>query len=217
MAILTPTGSDRLLITSNSTWRWPLREWLRNGSRQRWSATLALFCLVLSCIAGSAGGADAPAAAAPNMERGVKAAFLYKFLGYVEYPPQEANGALVVGVMGADDIAAELLRVTAGRAVGGRSVMVRAVREGEPLTGLNMLFIGSEVARPAPVLRAAQQAGVLSVTEADNGLQQGSVINFRLVEDRVRFEVSLPAAEKNNIRLSSRLLSVAYHVLKGGQ
>jgi hypothetical protein len=80
-----------------------------------------------------------------------------------------------------------------------------------------MLFIGSEVARPAPVLRAAQQAGVLSVTEADNGLQLGSVINFRLVEDRVRFEVSLPAAEKNNIRLSSRLLSVAYHVLKGGQ
>jgi hypothetical protein len=213
MAILTPTGSNGLLITSASIWAWLLRQCLRDWSRQRWSATLALFCLVLSCIAGSAGGA----AAAPNMERGVKAAFLYKFLGYVEYPPQEANGALVVGVMGADDIAAELLRVTAGRAVGGRSVMVRAVREGEPLTGLNMLFIGSEVARPAPVLRAAQQAGVLSVTEADNGLQLGSVINFRLVEDRVRFEVSLPAAEKSNLKLSSRLLSVAYHVLKGGQ
>lgn len=217
MALLTPTGSAGLLLTSTATWAGPLREWLRKWSRQRWPATLALFCLALSCIAGSAGGADAPPGAAPDIERGVKAAFLYKFLGYVEYPPQEATGALVVGVMGADDIAAELLRVTAGRAVGGRGVMVRAVRDGEPLTGLHMLFIGSEVARPAPVLRAAQQSGVLSVTEVDNALQLGSVINFRLVDDRVRFEVSLPAAEKSNIRLSSRLLSVAYHVLKGGQ
>jgi hypothetical protein len=58
---------------------------------------------------------------------------------------------------------------------------------------------------------------VLTVTESDNGLQQGSVINFRLVEDRVRFEVSLPAAEKCGLKLSSRLLSVAYHVLKGSQ
>ncbi|MRV74012.1 DUF4154 domain-containing protein [Duganella sp. FT92W] len=174
----------------------------------------ALLCatlmVALSCLAV---GADAPAA--NGVERGVKAAFLYKFLGYVEYPQE--TGPLVVGVLGADDIGAELARITTGRNVGGRPITVRTLREGDGLTGLHMLFIGADAARSTAMLRAAQQQGVLTVTESDNGLQQGSVINFRLVEDRVRFEVSLPAAEKNGLKLSSRLLSVAYHVLKGSQ
>jgi len=177
-------------------------------------AMLALLCatlmVALSCMAV---GADAPV---PNgVERGVKAAFLYKFLGYVEYP--QDTGPLVVGVLGADDIGAELARITTGRNVGGRTVSVRVLRDGDSLTGLHMLFVGADAQRGTALLRAAQQQGVLTVTESDNGLQQGSVINFRLVEERVRFEVSLPAAEKNGLKLSSRLLSVAYHVLKGSQ
>jgi hypothetical protein len=177
-------------------------------------AMLALLCatlmVALSCMAV---GADTPAA--NGVERGVKAAFLYKFLGYVEYPQE--TGPLVVGVLGADDIGAELARITTGRNVGGRAVTVRILREGDGLTGLHMLFVGADAQRSAALLRSAQQQGVLTVTESDNGLQQGSVINFRLVEERVRFEVSLPAAEKNGLKLSSRLLSVAYHVLKGNQ
>lgn len=178
-------------------------------------AILAMLCatltVALSCLAV---GADAPVQ--ESVERGVKAAFLYKFLGYVEYPQE--SGPLVVGVMGADDIGAELGRITAGRSVGGRPVTVRMLREGDALAGLNMLFLGSDAQRSASVLRAAQQQqGLLTVTESDNGLQLGSVINFRLVEERVRFEVSLPAAEKCGLKLSSRLLSVAYHVLKGSQ
>jgi hypothetical protein len=74
----------------------------------------------------------------------------------------------------------------------------------------------AEGARASALLRAAQQANVLTVTEGVNGLQAGSVINFRLVDDRIRFEVSLDAAEKSNLKLSSRLLSVAYAVQKGG-
>lgn len=176
---------------------------------------LALLCLTLTCIAG---GASQGAASPPSVERSVKSAFLYKFLGYVEFPDTpEAAAPLTVGVVGADDISAELLRITAGRSVNNRPVAVRTQKEGDSLAGLQMLFIGAEVARPAALLRAAQQASVLSVTEADNGLQQGSVINFRVVEDRVRFEVSLAAAEKGNLKLSSRLLSVAYAVQKGGQ
>jgi hypothetical protein len=56
---------------------------------------------------------------------------------------------------------------------------------------------------------------VLLVTECANGLQAGSIINFRVVEERVRFDVSLDAADRNHIRLSSRLLTVASHVSKG--
>jgi hypothetical protein len=184
------------------------------GAARSMLAMVALLCatlmVALSCLAV---GADAPAV--NGVERGVKAAFLYKFLGYVEYP-QDA-GPLVVGVLGADDIGAELARITTGRNVGGRPITVRMLHENDSLAGLHMLFVGADAGRGGAMLRGAQQQGVLTVTETDNGLQQGSVINFRLVEDRVRFEVSLPAAEKSGLKLSSRLLSVAYHVQKGSQ
>lgn len=180
-----------------------------------------LLALCLALALGAAApwpAARAADAASASVERGVKAAFLYKFLGYVEFPAQlEAGAPYVVGIAGADDIAAELNRISVGRNVNGHPVTARTLREGEPVAGLQLLFIGAgEGARGAALLRAAQQANVLTVTEGPNGLQGGSVINFRLVDDRIRFEVSLDAAEKSNLKLSSRLLSVAYAVVKGG-
>jgi hypothetical protein len=55
----------------------------------------------------------------------------------------------------------------------------------------------------------------LIVTESEGALRQGSVINFIVVDEHVRFEISLESARGRNIRLSSRLLSVAYHVQPG--
>jgi hypothetical protein len=165
----------------------------------------------LSCLAG---GAQPALPGVPTLERSVKAAYLSKFLGYVEFGEAAPNAPLNVGVLAADDIATELARITAGRPIGGRPVQVRRLRDGDTLEGLQMVFIGADAARPLQALRAASEKSVLSVTEMDNGLQQGAMINFRLVDDRVRFEVSLPAAEKGGLRLSSRLLSVAYHIQK---
>lgn len=173
---------------------------------------LAMLLLAFSCLSVNAqqGGP------APILERSVKAAFLYKFLGYMEFPA-DPGPSLVVGVLGADDVAAELAQITNGRSVGSRSISVRKLSDGDALSGLNLLFVGADAALPVATLRAAEKNGTVTVTEQDNGLQVGSVINFRLVDERVRFEVSLPAAERCNVRLSSRLLSVAYHVQKGGQ
>jgi hypothetical protein len=86
-----------------------------------------------------AGGTPAHAQAGGlSIERGVKAAFLYKFLGYVEFTPslpREAGAPLTVGVLGADDIAAELNRITQGRNVNGHPVFVRVLHEGDGLAG----------------------------------------------------------------------------------
>ncbi|QBI02549.1 YfiR family protein [Pseudoduganella albidiflava] len=179
----------------------------------------ALLALVLLCVALSGPAIGQPAApAAPNLERSVKAAYLFKFLGYVEFLAPKDSGEegspLAVGVLGADDVAAELARITAGRTVNGRPIAVRSLREGEPVAGLRMVFAGSASDLPK-VLRSAAQNGALGVADDENGLQQGAVINFRIVDERVRFEVSLPAAERSNLKLSSRLLSVAWHVQKG--
>jgi len=187
--------------------------------RPGWLAWLpALLALALLCVALNCPALGQPAAAAvPNLERSVKAAYLFKFLGYVEFLAKEgAEGGspLAVGVLGADDVAAELSRITAGRTVNGRAIAVRSLREGEPMAGLQMVFAGAASDLPK-VLRSAAQNGALGVADDENGLQHGAVINFRIVEERVRFEVSLPAAERSSLKLSSRLLSVAWHVQKG--
>ena len=184
-----------------------------------WLLALGIvLCLVQITAQASAAPADGTGSAT---ERSVKAAFLYKFLGYVEWPPAasgEADAPLTIGVIDADDIAAELAQITAGRTINNRPVAVRRLKEGDPLTGIQVLFIGgADVARLNRLLKMAQQRSILSVTEADAALSQGSVINFMLINGRIRFEVSLDAAEKSNLKLSSRMLAVAYHVQKGAQ
>lgn len=147
----------------------------------------------------------------------IKAAFLYKFGGFVEWPAgafARPDAAFVIGVIGADALAAELEQVIAGRTVQGRAVGVRKLRRGESLSGLHVLFVGQqEASRLAEILAGAKGQPLLVVTEFDNALSQGSMINFVAVEDKVRFDVALPPAERGHLRISARLLAVARKVV----
>jgi len=203
------------------------------GRCARWALVLPLLAAtwpvaVRPATAAGAAASDAGAAAektgaAANLadsaalERRVKAAFLYKFLGYAEFAPGAFDGPaapLVIGVVGADDIAADLTRIVAGRSVAGRPIVVRNLREQDLAQPAHLLFVaGPEDARSARLLRASP--ALLTVTECDGGLVAGGVINFTIVDERVRFDVSLDAAEKKNVKLSSRLLVVANRVQKG--
>ncbi len=177
------------------------------------------WCWLVMPWAGLARATTEAATAGQLSERSVKAAFLYKFLGYTEFPSTAfANAAapLVIGVLGADEVALELGRIVAGRSVNNRAIVIRALREGEAGSGVHLLFVGgADSARVQRAVRAAPAGPLLLVSEADNALQLGSVINFRIIDDRVRFDVSLEAADRNNVKLSSRLLTVAHQVLKG--
>jgi hypothetical protein len=154
-----------------------------------------------------------------SLERKVKAAFLYKFLGYTEFPAAalgDAGAPVVIGVVDADELAAELSRIVSGRTVLSRPIAVKVLREQELPAGVHLLFVGGlDGQKVRSVLRAAQPAPMLLVSEAEDGLRQGSVINFRIVDERVRFDVSLEAAERHSVKLSSRLLTVANQVHKG--
>lgn len=188
-----------------------------HASRAMTMLAIAAGCVLLALVCLTAVGAQSRADGA-NLERNVKAAFLYKFLGYVDYPDSVAPGVgepLVIGILGADDVAEELGRITVGRNMNGRAVVVRKLRSPEAAGKVHMLFIGEEdSAETEKALAAVRQMPVLTVTESGHNLRQDSVINFRVVDERVRFEVSLDAAERNHLKLSSRLLAVAYKVLR---
>jgi len=168
--------------------------------------------LWLTAIAGAAAGL---AHAQQASEAAVKAAFIYRFANYIEWPEGAfaPDAPFAIGVAGADDVAAELEKIVVGRTVNGRRVVARRVGEGDPVRGLHALFIGKGVSNPRALLRASQTPGLLVVTEGERGLELGSAINLVVVEDRVAFEVSVDAAEKNGLRVSARMLAVARRVV----
>jgi hypothetical protein len=149
-------------------------------------------------------------------EAGVKAAFLYKFANYIEWPANafaSPSAPLVIGVVGAEDVAAELERVVPGRSVNGHPVNVRRLKNGEG-AGAHIVFFGRDQAGGAAAVRAAREQGALTVTETERGLENlGSAINFVTGGERVAFEVSLDSAEKSGLRISSRMLTVARRVV----
>jgi hypothetical protein len=155
-------------------------------------------------------------------EDNVKAAYLLRFLNYVEWPPASFAGSdapYVIGVANDDAMLAELQRQSIGRSVNHRPVTARRVSGGDALAGLHVLFVGgrNDRGRQAALLHQVQAVPVLAVTEADGALEQGSMINFRLIDERLRFEVALDPVKRSGLELNTRLLSVASAVIKGAQ
>jgi hypothetical protein len=147
----------------------------------------------------------------------VKAAFLFKFGSYVEWPSGtfvSANSPFTIGVMDADALADELTTIVAGRNMDGRPVVVRKLHDGDPTVDLNIIFIGKAVnGKLAGILSPMKGRPTLAVTEADGALDVGSMINFVVVDGKVRFDVSLQPAAAGSLKISSRLLAVARKVM----
>lgn len=153
------------------------------------------------------------------LELRVKAALLYRLTNYVEWPSSAfpaADAPFNIGIAGADLLAAELTEFAAGRRILNRALVVhRRSRTPDAMKQVQLLFVGrDESAQLASIIRAAPPTALI-VTESEDGLRHGSVINFLVIDGQVRFEVSLEAAQRRNLRLSSRLLSVAHAVHTG--
>ena len=183
-------------------------------SSGRWlKAAAACFACALAAVS-SAQVRDV----APVSATSVKAAFLYKFASYVEWPlpADAANAPITIGVAGAEPFAAELAEITRGRTVAGRAINVRRVTPDDSFDGLQILFISNQARNGERNLLAnARSKPILTVTESAGALADGSIINFTQDKDRVRFEISLYAAEQSMLKLNSRLLAVADAVHRG--
>jgi hypothetical protein len=188
-------------------------------SSRRYATVRAIGVLaILLLLLFSRAGATAAPTELQASENRVKAAFVYKFGDYIEWPTEAfdtPNSPLVIGVVGADALADELARIAAGHTIGGRPVAVRRLRYGDPLSGLHVIFIGrSDSRRVTAALEAIKGQPALTVTESADGIRLGSMINFVVVSDKVRFDVALASAEASRLKISSRLLAVARNVVE---
>ncbi|MEY2838464.1 MAG: hypothetical protein RJB60_763 [Pseudomonadota bacterium] len=151
----------------------------------------------------------AQVAQAPEAQ--VKAAYLLKFGAYVDWPGHafaQANSPFVIGVHGSTPILMHLEQAATGRSVNGHPVEIRRIQRQDPLQGVHILFVaGHEQQRITDL--TAWTKGVPLLTVSDDSEPRGSTINFVVVDDRVRFDISLASSEEAGIRISSRLLGVA--------
>jgi hypothetical protein len=170
------------------------------------------FALIAS-LAGVVGG-NALAQESVYSEDEVKAAFLYHFATYVQWPASvTVDRPLAIAVLGAPQVVENLEAFLPGRTVAGRSVAVHTLEDVESLADDDVLFIGAEHnARLSELIESLGERPILVVTDAADGLDHGAIVNFQTINERVRFEISVPAAQSAGLRLSSRLLSAAIRV-----
>ncbi|HTV01824.1 MAG TPA: YfiR family protein [Luteitalea sp.] len=176
------------------------------------SLALALSLLCQSARASAATALD---------EYAVKAAFIYQFIQFVEWPSEvfaDPAANIVVGIVGDDPFDEHLRRTTEGRTAQGRRIVVRTVRHGDQLRQCHLLFVSaSEEARIPDLLRTLGTANVFTVGDTPGFAQAGGTLNFVMEAARVKFEVNIVAAERARIRISSKLLHVARIVRPGAR
>ena len=140
------------------------------------------------------------------LEYRVKAAFLFNFAKFVEWPPEADAGPLQICVAGRNVFGDALVDTVRGETINGRPLAVRVILEPEP--GCHVIFVPRGAATQA-YLRAARTSPSLTVGESPDFIAQGGMVNFTLDGTSVRFEIDREAAERVGLRISSRLLRLA--------
>lgn len=142
----------------------------------------------------------------------VKAAFLYNFARFVEWPNNvslDPNGPLVIAILGRDPFGGEIDRAIEGKTVNGRRLVIKRFSSLEAYEQCHILFVSSSERTNLPrILAAVRTSSVLTVSETDRFAQIGGIINFITIENRIRFEINQAAAARVGLKISSKLLSL---------
>jgi len=164
----------------------------------------------VALLAAGRGWGEEPAASAAQ----VKAAFLYNFMKFTEWPDAPSSGTICLGVLGRDPFG-EALEGVRGKTARGRRVVIARYRRVEEVKECDVLFISeSERGRLAHVLRVLQGSRTLTVADQEGFCEAGGMINLVSVRNRVGFEVNIGAASRARLRISSQLLKLARNVLE---
>ncbi len=168
---------------------------------------------VLCALGGPASGAAAGKTEIYS-EASVKAAFVFRFAGYVTWPPESLPpDRFVIAVLGADDVAQNLQSLLAGRALLDRPAQVRRIASIREAGDAQILYVGAaHQGSLRTLLSPLARRNLLIITDEEAGLAAGGTINLRIVEQRVRFEISVEAARRADLSISSDLLALAVRV-----
>lgn len=190
----------------------PRNSRLRDRARGRRFACFA--ALLLAATFPLAG--RAVCAAQTLTEYQVKAAYLFNFLKFVEWPDDstaDPHAKWVIGVVGHSPIGNELTRIVEGKTVLGRDLQVKTFQTTDNLRGCNILFIGESEKKRLPfILAGLRGSSVMTVADMDKFIESGGMVQFVVEDDRVRVTIDVGATDRARLKVSSKLLALAHTV-----
>jgi hypothetical protein len=180
---------------------------VRRGGVASWLArALGVWCIFAGLAAGRAQDSV-------SKEYQIKAAYLYNFAKFVEWPaPSFTNrdSPLVIGIFGQNPFGDELTTIARDHKINGRPIVIKAVASAADAAGVHLMFFAvTEDARIPATLVALKGEWLLTVGESDRFVASGGVINFVRESDKVRFEINTAAAGRHQLKLSAQLLKLA--------
>jgi len=189
------------------------------NARRLASGALAIAVLVVSALR----GIDAAENEAPT-ETEVKAAMIYNFAQFVEWPenePKAPPSSFVIGVFGEDPIEMSLEDTLKGESFENRAVQVRHLAKPNDAKACDILFVSQSQRRRTPeILEAIRGSSTLTIGDSEDFVAMGGMIAFMKQGNRVRFQINPDAAARAGLKISSKLLRLAIvqsdSVTKGG-
>jgi hypothetical protein len=148
----------------------------------------------------------------------VKAAFLYNFAKFVEWPSdsfKNPTDPISICVLGANPFGHRLEDAVKGKQINERRLLVRQISDVAEAAACHIVFVAAETKRPADLLGRVKASPVLTVGETANFAAAGGVMAFKLESGKVRLEISILASDRARLRISSKLLSLAEIVKEG--
>jgi hypothetical protein len=175
-----------------------------------WPQRVALLALALAIpVAASAQAAN---------EYEVKAAFLYNFTRFVDWPQPSTSGPFCIGIDGADPFLGALEEAVKGRLAGGRAIAIKRFKPGEEPVGCEIIFVSAtDPKRMSAIIARLKGAAVLTVGNAPGFCANGGDIGFAVQGNKVKLEINPDAAQRAHLQISSKLLSLATLVRGSGE
>jgi hypothetical protein len=182
----------------------------------RRGVAVSALCLILAAAVITSGDALPDETRKGASEYELKAAFLYNFAKFVEWPAgafSDDSAPIVVAVVG-DDPFKGCLDVVVGKSANGRQVAIRRLTPVEDLRSCHVLFVcSSEKKRLSQIVANIDGASVLTVGEMEGFASNGGMIRLTMEDDKVRFEINVGMARRARLKVSSKLLSLAKRVI----
>jgi hypothetical protein len=181
--------------------------------RCHWLTTATLWTLTL---AGSVSSLHAQSDDNRDIDReyAIKAAYLYQFGRYVQWPATtfaDSSSPLVIGVLDHPQLVDILDEIARTKRIEGRPLVIRRFASMAEYTPCNILFVPASIGpeQKAAAIQKAQRSPLLLVGEEPGFAEQGGTVNFFVEENRIRFEVNVVVAKKDQLKISSKLLTLA--------
>lgn len=144
-----------------------------------------------------------------QQENNLKAVFIYNFTRYVEWDSTSLKNDFVIGVIGNSSVTKSLLQIARAKTVKGKRIIVKVFNSPEDIVYCHILFIPRFSSFSLTSILDKVNRGTLTVSEQSGYAKMGTIFNFVIDRDKLRFEVNLRSLNISGLKAGSQLLKLA--------